>query len=298
MKLELERKLTGLTAEVSGIAMSPDATHILAVGANHCSIIWDATTGAVLQRFFDGEDRIDGAAFSRDGKLLATSTGARLELRDCGKGWKRVQSVAVEERGLQRMAFSRKQSLIAATVLGAVKIFKTPSLELVATLPASGYLGRPSFSPDASTVASACMDVFVHRVADATVLHRFKHDAKAIQTYEAAYAPDGSLLATCGMHASLRLWRTTDYRLAWEVKPANKTVQAVAFAPHGRWLAVVSRGAGKRGALEVVDIASKKRVATAKIDWCPREALVVSADSTRIAIGTVKGASIYRITAD
>jgi WD40 repeat protein len=67
--------LRGHGDRVNGVAWSPDGTRIATAGQDHLVLLWDAETGAVLNKLPEHAQRVFSVAFSLDGRWLASAGG-------------------------------------------------------------------------------------------------------------------------------------------------------------------------------------------------------------------------------
>src|SRR5438876_815629 len=68
------RTLAGHTAEVRGVAFSPDGTRLATTSRAKIAKVWDAASGRELLTLAGHTDTVWGVAFSPDGTRLATAS--------------------------------------------------------------------------------------------------------------------------------------------------------------------------------------------------------------------------------
>ena len=76
--------------------------------------------------------------------------------------------------------------------------------------------------------------------------------ARPVPIAALAFSPDGSQLAASGYH-EVTLWEPTTGKLARRVKNLPQRIQALAWHPDGRWLAVGGGSPGQSGEVALVD---------------------------------------------
>jgi WD40 repeat protein len=141
--------LKGHRKAVGALAFSPDGQQLASGSADRGLRLWDASTGAVLQKL-DLNLPVSGLVYSPDGKWLAVETGAGTQIFD-PFAWKAIQ----ELKG-QGPLFSPKGDLLALlTVMGqarpAVSLLAVPGFQVLHTFAVDG--SQLAFSPDGSLLA-------------------------------------------------------------------------------------------------------------------------------------------------
>jgi len=229
---------------VEAIALSPDGK-VVASGAKDGSVrVWDATTGA-LRAAFAGEDRgrVSALAFSGDGRTLAVSNGASLDIRllDLAAARERARLPAQTSGGVRMVAWSLDGRWLAAAG-------PDPELRLwdASRLDAPPHLLRGhdegafalAFSPDASHLASAGpgTDVFLFDVPSATLARRFEGFTGI--AWSAAFSGDGRTFAVGYSGNLVMLWDARTWERLGTIAQVDDAVQSVAFGRTGRLLAV------------------------------------------------------------
>lgn len=248
-------RLAKLERAATVVAFSPTAP-VLATGSK--VTLWDAQTQE-RQRELDEQVSYAGAlAFSPDGKTLAVGNKdglIRLWNADNGK----ELGVGGGHQGLVRsLDFSPDGNLLASTSGhdGTLRLWGPASgLQLRQTLlrgpDRRGYedsdLKCVRFSPDGKTLAvtTSAGKVRVMDVASGDLVRELAHDGAYIN--EAAWSPDGKLLASAGWHdCRFRVWEAATGKLLHAISPtgaqgrSDSEVHAVAFSPDGKLLATGS----------------------------------------------------------
>jgi WD40 repeat protein len=209
--------LAGHANDVHGLVVSRDGRWLLSGGDDRKALLWDLREGRVVQTLAGHERQVTSVALNPDGQLAATGS------RD-----------------------------------HTIRLWKLPSGELVDTLigHAADVLSV-KFSPDGQRLASASYDGTV-RVWDVQrgrterVFTEFLRPTQVLNTmrvFQAAYSPDGALLAATGS-SSVRIWRVESGQQLHAVTPGasiqndqqtwTENLSSVAFSPDGRTLAAGS----------------------------------------------------------
>ncbi len=183
-----------------------------------------------------GIGRLDSAAYSPDGRLLAIDTGSGLRLYDAGTLNPRLFLPA---KSLGQVSFSPDGRLLA-TGWGygdpdrQVRIWRLDDgAALLALEGHSDTILRIAFSPDGKVLATGSQDgtARLWRVEDGALLHTCGGHKKGVDLL--AFSPDGALLATVGWWSDkeVRVWRAADGALAYTLPVGKDGTLAVSFLP-------------------------------------------------------------------
>src|SRR5262245_3833504 len=151
--------------------------------------------------------RVWTAAFSPDGKLLASCTGE----------------------------YSQPQ------VPGEVKLWDLETGKEKASLEGhKNLVFGVTFSPDGKYLLSTCWDGTVKVWDVATAKEKTTLEGQKGAVRRAVYAPDGKTFATAGFDGTVRFWDAATFKLQRTMKDVHVAVQCVAFSPDGKRLATCS----------------------------------------------------------
>ncbi len=186
--------LTGQTAQVSGVAYSPDGT-TLASSANRTVVLWNIATDrpkAVLTRH---TAQVTGVAFSPDGTTVASSDGAGQVFLSAARANAPTRVLHGNHGPMETVAFAPTANLMAtAQVDGTASLWNPTSGRLLRSVrvgpqPVYGI----AFSPDAKTlVTGSGNSVTMWRTADG---HRLRVIQTGSPVNAVAVSPDGTLVA-------------------------------------------------------------------------------------------------------
>jgi hypothetical protein len=200
---------------------------------------------------FAHQDGVHAVAFSPDGRLVATASGATAEVWEVSSR-KRVATLshqfAVQLPHLYKVwavAFSPDGRLVAtatgttASADNAAGVWEVSTGRRVATLSHQDWVNAVAFSPDGRLVATASRDqtAGVWEVSTgrrvATLAHQKWVDA-------VAFSRDGRLVATASGDTTAGVWEVCSGKRVATLSH-QFAVSAVAFSPDGRLLATASR---------------------------------------------------------
>jgi WD40 repeat protein len=262
------------------IAVSP-VRDVLAIAMDDATLqIWDLKKREL--RFATPEshtNRLWAAAYSPDGTIIATGSGhpdgtVRLWNSSTGKPLRRLV-FSPRCMGLASVTFSADGKLLAAVgshrkgivgTVGAVKLWRVPTGEVVRELelPQSGF--GLAFSPDASRLAVSLAlfgsetelgrdePVRIFNLESGKEERRLKPIDLATSSWMIGFSPDGKRLVSLGQRDPLCVWDVSQAKLL------NSTVitggDVAAISPDARFI-VTGRGF-RRGKIGVWDISSGK----------------------------------------
>jgi WD40 repeat protein len=235
----------------NAVAFSPDG-RILAA-ANHADgtvVLFDVATGARVGRplhppygpiHAPGRSRdINGIAFSRDGRLLATAgNDGSMVLWDLARRAPLGHPLrSLREVPVTAVAFSPDGRTLASAVDdGTFILTRVPDGTLLNTLSTFGGAGALAFFADGKTLAAAGFDGRVRLLDPRTGAARTAWAAGGGGVVSMSFNLDGSMLATSGSDGATTLWDVRSGRRigAPLTGPPNPVVAA--FDPTGHTLA-------------------------------------------------------------
>ena len=222
--------------------------HALATGGkDQTLLLWDLSDGSrapPAPRQLDGHrGAITRVAFSRDGKLVATSSrdGTAI-LWDVSKRMRFGDVLAGHAGPLASVAFSPDGKLAAGGGRDdLLTIWDAKTKEPIHREVKAGqeWINALAFSPDGSKLATAGNDatVVVWDAATATpVGHRLRGHSGSVTSL--AFSSDGNLLATGSADKTVRIWDAhSGESIGAPLQGHREGVQAIAFNADGKLLA-------------------------------------------------------------
>ncbi len=251
--------------------------------------IWDPQTGKLLRRlggFLYGPDHL---ALSKDGKLLATPSGASvIGILELETGKTRFQIRWAGGSNVVRVAFSPDAKVLAVKGNGSgIQLWDAGTGEILKRFGADGG-GNICYSPDGKTLATTG-ETAVHVWDPATGKEIWHYDvpnkwfANVLQ-----FSHDGQLLVVDSGDLFLLEARTGKLVRRW--RPHDSSIESVAFAPDDTVLATGCDGrhlGGKGGGeIRLWDLATGKLIRsipskgqiTYALDFSPDGKILASGD--------------------
>lgn len=123
----------GHTSFINQLVFSPDGTKIASAGADHTAKIWDVASGKLLIDLngFGSHNRVFSVAFSPDGSLLATASGADILLWNANTGVIRDTIINKSKKEISRLVFSENGKSIYAICLNEVNAWDIDSKKII-----------------------------------------------------------------------------------------------------------------------------------------------------------------------
>ena len=188
--------------------------------------------------------RVDGAAFSSDGRRLASAAQDHLvHIWNLSSGEAEV-TLSGHERAVYNAVFSPDDKRVAtASRDGTVRIWDSKTGEQWAELRHDGAVWLVAYSPDGSRLASASSDrsVRIWDAATGELIHSLSGHKEVV--YSVAFSPDGQRLASATNvpDNAVYLWNATNGERLNLLKGHTDDVSSVAFSPDGTLLASGSK---------------------------------------------------------
>ena len=227
------------------------ATHILATdgGPSNTVLLWDLAAGQKLRTLVGHGGWVFRAAFSRDGRQLATSSPwdpvARIWDVATGREWRQLE----HPDGVPSVAYSPDGKRLVTTCWdGKVRVWDTERWTLVDESPPYGdHAYCAEFSPDGRRIAYAG-GYYIWANSRVTSVRIWDIESREVRSLEGhtrcvagvAWNPKGDLLASCGWDGQVILWDVASGLPLKRLEPGARSrgLLQMSFSPEGHSLAV------------------------------------------------------------
>jgi WD40 repeat protein len=255
--------LTGHSADVLGIAVSPDGTRLASLSDDGMIKIWDTRSTHELLSFATGltEKNLSRfISFSPDGKRLVTPAGKHLaKVWDVSSG-KELLTLSGHTDEVLATAFSPDGRTIAtASYPNTAKLWDVVTgKELITFVGHQTGIATLAFSPDGSRVYNASDDYGVGFSWDiSTGEPLFSFDGEA-GVESIAVSPDGTRLATGEFDTNVKIWDAATGEKLLTLFGHASFIDRVAFGLGGETLA----SASEDGTIKVWDVENGRLLLT------------------------------------
>jgi WD40 repeat protein len=294
--------LPGHTA-LSGLFFSADGSRLLTTGnyPDSTARLWDAITGQRIAVLAGHTNTIAWAAFSPDGRRIATASADKTgRLWDGATG----QLIAVLRGHAGRLGWVRfspdGRRVLTRSDDATLRLWDAETGELAAVLRGHGGSGgafavEPVFTPDGSYLLSGGLDGTV-RLWDLRLVERqgiLRGHGSFV--YDVAFHPDGEEVASAAWDGTVRLWDATTGRQTGrplehtDSAQKNRFLSGVAYGRDGRQIVTACRGLG----VTLWDATTSQRQQAWPIAMgysvAPDSRAVLNPAGTVVAVGSVEG---------
>ncbi|KAI0027259.1 hypothetical protein K488DRAFT_32940, partial [Vararia minispora EC-137] len=283
----------GHTAPVQSVAFSHDGKQIVSGSDDSTVLVWDATTGHVVQHFVGHTASVQAVAFSPDGKrVVSGSEDCTVRIwEDVSTDQHNTQAFAAHTAAVRAVAFAPSGSAVAsASDDGTICLWDTKTGQ--ASMSFNGhedYVRSIAFSREGSRIASGSWDrsVIVWDTETGKVIAGpFEGHTDFVRSV--AFSPDGHRVVSGSEDCTIRVWDVTAGETASEaLSPGHDDwVRSVAFSPEGDRIVSGSDD----GTLCVWNAMTGKAITgpfKAHDAWI--RSVVFSPDGARIVSGSVDG---------
>lgn len=308
------------------LALTPDGKTLVANASDpRAVILWDVAAGRELHILSGHEFEVTSAAFSPDGKRLATaSRDWTVRLWDVASG-KHLAALENESTEVNAVAWAPDgRHLAAASNDLLIRLWDPERRKVVKELKGHGdAVLTVAFSPDGATLASGGDDKRVRLWDVKTGAMQRTLEGHLAPVYALTFTPDGRTLASAGKEAGIFVWDVATGKLQRQLDTEAEALGSLAFADNGLLLygdlngmiGLWQTGTGKKvrgplhtyaswvavlpaakdgtqvfagdsgGAVGVWDFTKGQRRRILGASRTPIQALAFSADSRRLALG-------------
>lgn len=236
----LENRLSGHSAMVLSVAVSPTGTAIASGSKDGSITIWNRN-GQSVRTLTGHTNAVNSLGFSPDGETLVSgSEDGTVKMWNLGTG-EAVRSLTGDRRFVRSVAFSPDGNILATGSAedANVKLWNAKTGEAIRTLTGHrDYVNALAYSADGKIIASGSSDrtIKIWNAETGEVLRTLTGNDNRVTAV--AIAPFGNLLASgSGEEGIVKLWNISTGELVQTLEGHTGTVYTVAIDPNGHLLA-------------------------------------------------------------
>ncbi|MDJ0744294.1 MAG: AAA-like domain-containing protein [Xenococcaceae cyanobacterium MO_167.B27] len=232
-------RLSGHTAPVFGVDISPNGELIVTGSEDHTVKLWQKD-GTLLNTCAKHQAAVWDVTFSPDGQLIASASRDRT-IKLWNKDGELVDTFTGHQDEVLGVAFSSDGQLIASGSRDhTIKLWNKDG-ELVDTLSDhKSSVWKAAFSPNGQVIASASEDKTI-KLWKLNAQGKFK----LVQTLTShtnevrniAFSPDGQLIVSVSVDRTAKIWQVDKGKLLHTLESHNSPVIGVVFNPDGQIIA-------------------------------------------------------------
>jgi WD40 repeat protein/serine/threonine protein kinase len=217
------------------VAFSPDGK-LLATAGDWMAQVWDTATGKAQGEELRHEGLVRCVAFSPDGKLLATGgDDGTVRLWEVSSK-KPYGQPLLHQDSVSRTIFSPDGQFLASSASGPTRIWRTYQPFCTEVLPYQSGVQLGDISPDGKVGAIISGDkVHLWNTRTGKVLGEpLRHKGRVV---DAAFSPNGKLLASAVGHIAIQLWDVATWQAFGQSIKCRGGALTMSFSPDGKLLA-------------------------------------------------------------
>jgi WD40 repeat protein len=227
-----------LLGGVSSLAISPDGSHLV-IGHEKTLKVWDRGTGKQVLSIEGHSDEVTSAAFSRDGRWIASGSLDRTVCLWDGTTGKHIRSLEGHTKPVTSVAFSPDgRRLASASWDNTVKEWNLETGQEERSL--EGHTGEVmgvAFSADGRRLVSGGYDRTV-RVWDAdTGRQLLLLEGHELGVTSVLFTPDGKRVLSSSNDGTVRVWEAATGNVVLLLRGHTDAVLSLALSPDGKRLA-------------------------------------------------------------
>lgn len=222
------------------IRFSPDGQWIVSLGHDYNTIkLWNVKTEQCAHTLSEHNGLVFGAAFSPDGRLLASgSDDQTIRLWEVETG-KPLKTLTGHTGWVRTVVFSRDgKTLISGSNDCTIKLWDVATSECLNTLQGHQHLVLSiAVSSDGQTIASGSQDstVRIWNITTGQCLKVLQGHPNGI--WSVAFHPDGQTLISGSNDSTVKLWNVHTGHSLRTIQGYSNGVRTVSFSPEGQLLA-------------------------------------------------------------
>ncbi|MCI0391251.1 MAG: AAA-like domain-containing protein [Acidobacteria bacterium] len=218
-------------------AFSPDGKWVVTCVGREARV-WAVNRSDVATELRGHTDRLLGASFSPDGKLIATTSYDRTARLWEAKSGRILKELRGHRDNVRSAEFSPDGKLIATSSYDkTARVWETSTGRSIAEL--GGHTRRvwgAAWSPDGQSVVTACFDG-VARIWEAhtwRLLNELRGHTDEV--WSARFSSDGKFVVTGSKDGTARVWEASTGRSIVVFRGHASYVLSADYSPNGRWV--------------------------------------------------------------
>jgi WD40 repeat protein/tRNA A-37 threonylcarbamoyl transferase component Bud32 len=293
---------------VQSMAFAPDGTTLAGTNFDKSIRLWS------LARQMDGKlmtletatltaqaSVVPALAFSADSKTLITGAGdGNVKLWDVASKQVRLECKGHLQGVMSVVVTPDSKTLLTGSMDGLIKVWDINRLGGPIAVPDHKTVKALAFSSDGQTLTSLDQAgvLRVTDVATGKATSIFRLETKPVHVSAGAVTPDGqAVVAQNILDRSIKLYDTSAGRERYTIGDKEGFIDALAFTPDGKTLAMGTFQSGNDGAVKLWDVATGKEKQTLPGNTKRTKCVAFSSDGKTLAIAFDQSVKVWDLAA-
>jgi WD40 repeat protein len=228
--------LTGHSAQVSSVAVSPDGKTLISGCADKTINVWNLNTGKLIRTFTGDLGEISSLAVSPNGNFLAVGSCDKSNVRVWYLPTGKLLHTLLGHQKPVNVVVISPDGQILASGSNKIKIWHLEKGDRICTLWHTSSVNAVAISPDGTILASGSSDTKIRLWNPRTGDPLRTFAAHRSEVTSITISPDGKLLFSGSADRTIKIWHLATGKLLQTLTGHSNQVKSITVSPDGQTL--------------------------------------------------------------